>query len=80
MRALVRNSETAETEPEALATSGMDGNKIKGTLVGRTSWSAADVLVGLLDCIANGASRTGKTKRRWVNNRRQSSHSTRRGR
>jgi hypothetical protein len=27
--------------------------------VGRTSWSAADVLVGLLDCVADRASRTG---------------------
>jgi hypothetical protein len=30
MYALVPNCETAETEPEALATSGMDGNKIMG--------------------------------------------------
>ena len=29
------------------------------SFVGRTSWSAADVLVGLLNCVANRASRTG---------------------
>ncbi len=29
------------------------------SLVGRTSWSAADALVGLPDCVANRASRTG---------------------
>jgi hypothetical protein len=40
---------------------GRQGNAVdlSGIEVGRTSWSAADVLVGLLGCVANGASRTG---------------------